>query len=96
MHQAYGVFVKMIKDVHPKVSPKLDPWQQEQYSKHFYFTDEYDSAEDKNVEKFMLDTIYDEEYQKKMDLWTQKDYLEFRDELIKKIIRYCLFSSNNR
>ncbi len=38
-------------EIHPHVSEKLDPWQKSWYSKWFYFQDEYDHVEDKNLEK---------------------------------------------
>jgi hypothetical protein len=77
--------------IHERVSDKLDPWQQEQYSKWFYFQDDYDCAEDENTKQFLFDTIYNKEYQKKMDLWSSKDYLEFRDTLIQKTFATIYF-----
>lgn len=80
-----------MKKLHKKVSDKLDPWQQSQYSKWFYFKDEYDAAEDENIKKYLFETIYNKEFQKKMDLWSKQDYLDFRAGLIQKVFATIYF-----
>lgn len=77
--------------IHPRVSDKLDPWQQEWHSKWFYFKDEIQPVENKNLEKYMLDTIYDEEFQKNMDVWSNEEYVKFRDEFILRMFNTVYF-----
>jgi len=78
-------------EIHPHVSEKLDPWQKSWYSKWFYFQDEYDLVEDKNLENYLLETIYDKEFQKKMDVWSNEEYMEFRDKFIRKMFPTIYF-----
>ena len=77
--------------IHPRVSEELSPWEQKWYSKWFYFEEEFDPVDDKNLEKYMLGTIYDKEFQKEMDVWSKEEYIEFRDELIRKMFPTAYF-----
>lgn len=79
--------------LHKRVSEKLDLWQQEQFSKWYFFQDDYDVVEDKNIEKYLLETIWNLDFKKKMDLWSKKDYLDFRDELIRKSFATVYFGN---
>jgi len=78
--------------IHPRVSEKLDPWQQSWYSKWFYFEDEYDPVDDESIKNHLLETVYDEDWKKNhVDIWSLEEYEKFRDELIRKIFPTAFF-----
>ena len=91
MYQDCIVWRMKMDKIHHRVSGKLDPWQQKWYSEWFYFQDKYEPVEDKNLENYMFETIYDKEFQKKMDVWSKEEYIKFRDELIRKIFPTIYF-----
>jgi len=78
--------------IHPRVDKKLDQWQQSWYSKWFYFEEEYDPANDKSIEKDLLETVYDENWKKNhIDIWSKEEYEKFREKLIRRVFPTIYF-----
>lgn len=70
--------------LHPKVSSKLSPWAQQEYSRWLYWKDQGNQPKQNElVEDELYRSLYDREFERNaLNNWSKKQYLEFRKSMI--------------